>query len=760
MINRREFVKYSVLASGAIAAGSVLPFCTPRERYGGMGAIGNDALLKVAEQAKTLIRSLPDTVCLERARLLTEAYQLFGNEPLPILRAKALDHILKNMTLDLNTNPIFAGNCSSGPRKWMLRPEDGFGIPGQAIIENPALQGHLDGDVIPADIREFWKGRSSIPPTGHLIVNNHKLLTMGLEQVMQEAATKSGNGKNLGPDEQVYYQACILSCQAVMDWAARYAAEARQKAEKERDSIRRDLLLSVAEACEQVPAKPARNMHEAMQSLLIMQFALHIEGHGYSINPGRVDQLLLPYYVGDENSTGLFTAFLLKLYEVSLWGSHSKTQTITLGGCDQFGNDACNPLTGYFLDALVTARVPDPNVFLRWHHNMSEEIKQKAIQILLGGQSMPMLVGDVETTAGLITKGVKPADAWNYAVIGCNELGIEGKLIFESALMPELNNLRDTILTPQIRQVNNIDGLIELAGENLKKVLKAEIESLHRGKVTRENTFPTPLTSALMDNCFEKGKDYLMNTEYPFHNLLSVGYTNTVNALTAIDHVVFKNKQADMDDIARALTENFEGHDRLRKQLADAPKWGNDDDIADPIALKWLEKRHAIVLELEQELYGQVLMEEVVTRSLHHLFGSQIKATPDGRLDKEIISDSVGAQPGFYFEGPTAMLNSVMKMKPAVYWPGGYNLNIALPLMRSYNEAVTSNVLAMTEVFFGNGGQELQINALNEEILLEAMAHPERYPNLIVRIAGFNGYFAELSEVEQLELLDRAKSMM
>jgi len=759
MINRREFVKYSVLASGAIATGSLLPFCSMREEYAGISAISNDALLKLIEQAKLQIRSLPDTVCLERARLLTEAYQLFAHEPVPILRARALNHIMKNMTLDLDTIPVFAGNCSSGPRKWMLRPEDSFNVPGQAIIENPSLKGHLDGDVIPADIRAFWKERSNIPPSGHLIVNNQKLLSLGLEQVMQDAAAKSNNGKNLTPKEQIYYQACMISCQAVMDWSARYAAEARQKAAEERDDLRRNLLLSVAEACEQVPAKPARNMHEALQSLLIMQYALHLEGHGYSINPGRVDKLLLPYYTGDENTTGLFTAFLVKLYEVSLWGSHSKTQSITLGGCDQQGNDACNPLTGYFLDALITARVPDPNVFLRWHHNMSEEIKQKAMQILMGGQSMPMLIGDVETTAGLIAKGVKPADAWNYAVVGCNELGIDGKLFFTSALMPELNNLRDTILSPESKQVKSIEGLIGLAGANLKQVLEREIDSMYKGMVTRENTFPTPLTSALMDHCFENGKDYLLNTEYPHYNLLSVGYTNTVNSLAAIDHVVFKTRQATLDDIARALSDNFEGHDRLRKQLADAPKWGNDDPVADAIATRWLEKRHEVVLDIEKEMDGQVLMEEVVTRSLHHLLGLDIKATPDGRRNAEAISDSVGAQPGFYFEGPTAMLNSVMKMQPAINWPGGYNLNIALPLMRSHDESVIQNVLAMTEVFFRNGGQELQINALNEEVLLDAMAHPEKYPNLIVRIAGFNGYFAELSELEQIELLERARSI-
>jgi pyruvate-formate lyase len=758
MINRREFVKYSVLASGAAASVSLLPFCTMRDVNTGITTISNDLLLKLLDQAKSRIRSLPDTVCLERARLLTEAYQVFGNEPLPILRARALDHIMKNMTLDLDSTPVFAGNCSSGPRRWMLRPEDGFIIPGQAIIENPSLEGHLDGDIVPDYIRAFWKERSSIPPSGHLIVNNQKLLSLGLEQIMKDAADKTNNGKTLNKQEQVYFQACMISCQAVIDWSARYAFEARRKATKERNHLRRSLLLALAEACEVVPAKPARNMHEALQSLLIMQFALQLEGHGYSINPGRVDQLLMPFYAGDENITGLFTAFLVKLYENALWGSHSKTQTITLGGCDQQGNDACNPLTGYFLDALVIAQVPDPNVFLRWHHSMSGEIKQKAIQILMCGQSMPMLIGDEESTAGLIAKGVKPGDAWNYSVVGCNELGIEGKLFFISASMPELNTLRSTILSPQGQQAQNIDGLIEMAGVNLKQVLKKEIESMQQGMETRENTFPTPLTSALMDHCFENGQDYLSHTEYPFFNLISEGYTNMVNSLAAIDHVVFKHRQASIDDIAVALNDNFEGHNRLRKQLALAPKWGKDDPVADNIATRWLDQRHKIVVELEKEMNGQVLMEEVVTRSLHHLLGRDIKATPDGRRNGDALSDSVGAQPGFYSEGPTAMLNSVMKMQPAFNWPGGYNLNISLPLMRSYDESVIRNILAMTDVFFKNGGQELQISALSEAVLLDAMELPEKYPNLIVRIAGFNGYFAELSRLEQLEMLERART--
>lgn len=752
-VKRRGFIKMSAGITGSLALGNLLSFCTDKKNAESIQTVRKEYLETIITSARDTYYNAIDSICLERARLLTEAYQLYDKQAPPLLRAKAFDHILQNMTLDLDTNPIFAGNNSSGPRKWMLLPESQFMVPEQAKIEDSNLDSFLTDHKIPSEIWDYWEPRSNNFPRGHLCVQNDVLLTKGLDWIIQEAEKTTTN-----PKEDTYREAIAISCKAVIKWANRYADEAKFKLQNENDPVKKILYENIAVSCLQVPARPARNMHEALQSILLVHYAMHIEGHGYSVSPGRLDQLLYPYFNEEDNTTELFAAFLVKAYANDLWGSHSKTQAITLGGCNEKQECQCNELTHLWLDAMEMARVNDPHVFLRWHSNTSEKIKQKAIRILMNGHSMPMIVGDAETTKGLISKGVSKEDAWNYVINGCNEIGIPGKLIFVSAGMPEIQSFREVVMDDKSDHYDSVDQFIEATAAICKEKVQKNLENLTASLNERAEVYPTPLTSALMSGCLEKGKDLYEVIHYPFYNLLSIGYTNTINGMAAVNHLVLKEKITSITELRAALENNFKGYEKLHHQIKTTPKWGNEEGEVSNIASKWLSARHNMSIELQNKPEHPVLMEELVTRSLHHMFGSKIKATPDGRMDYEALADSVGAQQGHYLNGPTALLNSVAEMKPAVNWPGGYNLNVTLPLMTNHNENTLNNIKIMTDVFLETGGQEIQINALSEEMLLDAIENPEKYPYLIVRIAGFNGYFTKLSDTEQGEMINRAKT--
>lgn len=729
---------------------------------------------QLVERIRQTILAAPDTVCLERARLVTEAYRMYAETdtgepiPMPLLRARALAHILDHMTLDLDTNPVFAGNTSTGPRAWMLLPEYGFTIPGQALIENPGLEGLLDGTApdaggIPEELRAFWRERSigGDAGWGHLIPDYAKLLSQGLKGILAEAERPDGS---LDQDALAYRQACAIACRAVIRWAERYAAAAEAAATAimaghETDALRAKCLRRVATACRHVPAKPARNLFEALQSIALAHLAIHIEGHGYSVSPGRLDQVLLPYYRDDENATDLLAAFLLKLSANSLWGSHSKTQPITLGGVDAQGRDCCNALTLRILEAFELARMPDPTVFVRWHRHIAPEVKEKATRMLADGFSMPLLVGDEQTVAGLIHAGVTPADAWNYAIIGCNELGVPAKLIWTSVCLPEVGLLRDVLVEdPNLDAINEMDTLLDRIKDRGVALLRRRIEGYQRHLRRSAELVPTPFTSSLMEGCIQRGRDLHAELPYSFLNLRSSGFTNLINALSALDTIVFRTQRATLGDLRQALQTNFREAADLRRQLLEAPKWGNDDDLADRWALAWLKRREAIQQRLEQEPGCPRLLPEMVVRSLHHLDGRDTGATPDGRLAGEPLADSVGAQLGTARGGPTALLNSVCKLQPARYWPGGYNLNLTLPSLVWGNEAMLDRLRSLVDVFFAQGGQELQINCLNADILRDAQVHPERYPDLLVRVAGFNARFVDLFPAQQNELIQRAEA--
>ncbi|MCX6375703.1 MAG: hypothetical protein NTU88_06680, partial [Armatimonadetes bacterium] len=546
----------------------------------------------------------------------------------------------------------------------------------------------------------------------------------------------------------------------------------------------------VAEACERVPAKPARSLFEALQAIALIHLAIHIEGHGYSVSLGLLDRVLLPYYDENEDATELLAAFILKIAANSLWGSHSKTQAITLGGLDHRGNDACNPLTMRFLDACEMIRMPDPHVFIRWHERIDARVKERAIELLGAGLSMPLLIGDEQTAQGFIRAGVAPEDAWNYCVIGCNELGIPGKL-WDSAVGPLLNDaavLREALmgLGPSVGS----DGSDRSDGSDMSDVLDA-VRRVMKQHVTRGLTnamrgrgwaaehVPTPFTSALMDGCVARGRDLHADMEYSFPALIERGFTNAVNGLAAIKRVVFEDGAVTLAELVEALKGDFgaepsgirpirpispirpmprQSPSGIRQLLLNAPKWGNDDDRADKWALAWIEMRNELLREVEPELGDRRHVSQHVVRSLHHIDGAKLGATPDGRKAGTPLADSIGAQAGTALQGPTALLNSVIKLRPSEFWQGGYNLNLTISALSASDPYLRPNLLAMVEAFFANGGQELQIGCLDADTLRDAKEHPEKYPGLLVRIAGFNALFTRLSPTEQDELISRAET--
>jgi len=711
-------------------------------------------------QCRDLLRSTPDSICLERARLATEGYQRYEGEPVPLCRAKTFQHILDNMTLDLGTNPVFAGNTSSRPRAWMLLPEYGFVVPEQAVQEDESLAGFLDGQAIPDDLRAFWASRSvgGGAGVGHLAVDLARVLSEGLEGIMAEAESCAGDGD---PESADYRKAMILSCDAVMRWAARYADAAREAAQRESDRGMKGILSRVADACRQVPAKPARNLFEALQAVVLVQLAIHIEGHGYSVSPGLLDRVLRPYCEDREETTELLAAFMLKLSANSLWGSHSKTQAITLGGLDARGADQCNPLTLRFLDACDLVRMPDPHVFIRWHDRINRRVKERAIELLGSGLSMPMLVGDEQTARGLMQAGVAADDAWSYCVIGCNELGIPGKLA-DSAVGPLLNDvavLNEALVGIQEPDsVRDMNDLMRIMRNRLKTHLAQRLRNQMNRRANMGERAPTPFTSSLMGGCVRRGCDLHSGMVYSLPSLVERGFTNLVNGLAALEEVVFDKRHLSLGELIAALRNNF-ADPCVRSGLLDAPKWGNDDDRADKWALAWMEMRDQVRLEVEEELGDRRHLSSHVVRSLHHIDGRQLGASPDGRLAGSPLCDSIGAPGGISPEGPTALLNSVIKLDPAIHWPGGYNLNLTIAKGTASDESSRRNLIAMMDAFFADGGQELQINCLDASMLRDAKDHPERYADLLVRIAGFNALFARLSAEEQEELIARAEML-
>lgn len=699
-----------------------------------------------------------DTVCLDRARLVTEADAEYASDPLPVKRSRIFRRVLEGMTLDLDSNPVFAGNTSSRPRAWMLRPEFGMSVNEQVKIENADLDDHLKGK-IPEEIKEYWRTRRfGYGGVGHFSVDFEWVVERGLRDVLTRIEEAQA-----GADERqrVFLNGMRLACEGVIAWAARYAAAAEAAAGRAADPLVADCHRRAAAACRHVPAEPARNFFEGLQAILLVHLAMVLEGQGVSISIGLPDRALKRFdeevAADPQTSTQLVRAFLIGVASNAEQGRGSKTQAITVGGADHTGADRCNAVTRVFLDAFAETPVSDPHLFLRWHPKIDDNVMSKAAAMLSCGRSMPLLVNDEQVAPALVEAGVAPDDAWDYCIIGCNELGIPGRAC-QSANTLGFGHHNDVGVLDKVMRshasatTSNKDFLTAFEKETERAAqdgLAARKEQMAR----LADGAPFPFCSALCHGCVEQGDDLLRAMPYSnIYGFYVIGTANAVNALAAVDSEVFGNGNV---TLAEYLAGVEKGDQKLLDRIAAAPKWGNDDEKAD----RWAEMLNAArdrALRRVSDRHGlPPFVVCHVVRSLHHYYGKPLGPTPDGRLAGEPLADSIGAVVGTAKSGPTATLNSVLKLDAKRWFSGIYNLNITLPAGQASPEVIRS----LAEPFFLDGGQEIQFNVLDAEKLREAKRHPERFRDLVVRIAGLNARFVELSALAQDELIRRAEAL-
>jgi len=444
-----------------------------------------------------------------------------------------------------------------------------------------------------------------------------------------------------------------------------------------------------------------------------------------------------------------------------VFGRGSLTQAITVGGCDARGRDASNAITRCVLSAADLVRVGDPHVFLRWHERLDPEIRRLAGDLIASGLSMPLLIHDDPTIRGFVRAGVQPEDAARYCVIGCNELGIPG-LSAESAnaragsvlYIEELN--RVLYEHPDPDSIGSAEELLDLLRERLairlRNARKHYVQALER----LSDYAPVPFTSALMHGCIEAGADMVRAAKYRLPGLYERQLTNAADAFAALDRFVFRERRVTLGQVVAAMKSNFEGAEgeRIRRLLRSGPRWGTEAKEAAQWGLRLLEMREEVLDRIDAEFGHTGHMVCHVVRSLHHVDGKRTGASADGRCAGRPVCDSIGPQGGVSSGGPTAVLNAVSRIDTSKWYRGGVNLNLTLPADGVNRESV----LALIEGFFAQGGQELQINCLDAEVLRAAQRDPERYGHLIVRFAGLSARFVDLSRVEQNELIARAEA--
>lgn len=591
-------------------------------------------------------------------------------------------------------------------------------------------------------------------------------------------------------DKREELKAMEIAADALIIFANRHSQKLQALAAQESDPERKWELQHMAEICLQVPARAPRTFWEALQHYWFIHLGVITELNPWdSFNPGRLDQHLYPFYKAEieagtlskERARELLQAFWIKFNnqpappKMGVTAKESSTYTdfclINVGGVTSDGADASNELSYLILDVIEEMRLLQPSSMVQISKKNPDQLLKRALKIIKTGFGQPSLFNTDAIIQELVRQGKTIEDARNGGASGCVEAGAFGK---EAYILTGYFNLT------KILELTLFNGRDPRSGEQLglmtgeaptfssfeafmaafKKQLEYFIDIKIRGNNIIERIYakymPAPFLSILIDDCIQNGKDYnaggaRYNTSY----IQGVGLGSITDSLAAIKYQVFDQQYITMSGLLQALTHNFEDQEALRRRLvSETPKYGNDDDYADDLAREVFQIYFDAVDGRPNTKGGKHRINLLPTTS-HVYFGSVIGATPDGRKAGEPLSEGISPVQGADRHGPTAVLKSAAKIDHVK--TGGTLLNQKFTPQLLADDSGINKVLHLIRSYFKMDGHHLQFNVVTAQTLREAQKNPEKYRDLIVRVAGYSDYFVDLSEQLQNEIILRTE---
>lgn len=759
----------------------------------------------------------------ERAQLVTESYKETAGQPVVMQRALSLKKILENMTLFVQKGEYFLGIPSPKNRCPVVCPEFGANWIDREL---DVFSGRQADSIAVTDenkkaLREcldFWKDKSvdgvvgelmperakkaiesgmitvggSGTALGNISINNAKLLEKGLSGIIAEidAQIDSFHVTDIHDMNKLYFwKAARISCEAVIGYAARYAAEARRLAAVEEDADWKNELETMADILDRVPANPAKSFREAMQSLWLVYVVLHIESDPHAILLGRFDQYMYPYYRKDIDEGRITDAEVVDLMSC-LWikctsmiklrdEASSKSfagfplfQNITAGGQTSRGDDATNELSFLMLDATAKARTSQPSVGLRYHNRINRDIMVKAAEVIRMGMGYPAIMNDNVIVPKHLIRGATLEEARDYCT-NCVETDIPGMtdsrahsgyVNFPKCLLLAMNDGKDPETGEQVgpktgtlEAFADFDGLFQAYKAQLTFFIDTIAEAYDIVDAVHAAIVPEPFMSSLLDDCIATGKTRQEGgTRYNFSGIFGVGLSVVADSLAAVKKLVFEEEHVGAKELMENLENNFEGRDDLRVTLLKkAPKYGNNIDYVDTIA-RDCASLYAKAVTSHRCIRGGIYIPEMHSVATHVLFGEMTGATPDGRQAKETFADGISPVGGRDRNGPTEAMQSVTRIDHVEVLQGLLYNQKFHPSALDSPEALRK-FADYLEVYCTLGGHHVQFNIVSKETLVEAQKNPAEYRDLVVRVAGYSAYFTELNERTQNEIISRTE---
>jgi pyruvate formate-lyase/glycerol dehydratase family glycyl radical enzyme len=745
-----------------------------------------------------------------------------------IRRAKALQHMLENMTIYLQEGELIVGNNTPGPELLYLSPEISSQLM-QEAIEDGYISGNGEKDAL--EIMSWWKGKTlrerveaELTPeellvidTGataisithkdgaqHCVPNWEYVYSHGLEKIMDairneldsvnsELSMFNGPGLSEKLKERHFLTAMLISCDAVLAWTERYACLAEEQASEKRNPERKMELERIASIFHRLLRKEPASFHEALQGFFTLHIILnYIDRAGFG-SLSRIDQIWWPYYKKDvideknitrDEAIECIEALWIKMLDLGYWfprerrhhfEGNSLLQTLTLAGVDVNGDDACNELTSAILDATRNVRTNQPTLNFRYHPSVSQKALDSALEVVRSGMGMPAFLNDRVLIDSLLDQGVPIREARNWGVVGCVSacpvnMQITTKRLAQSNITAKcfelaLNNgicmLTGKRLGPATGDAAQFtfDELVEAFRLQVEYAFRLGVKVRNITRNYEMEILQRPLASALHRSPLQRRQDVSEYEDAPNLWINCVGIVDVVDSLQVIRQLAFTDRKVSFGDLITAIRNNWEDEESLRLVCINkVAKFGNGDDEVDRLAarvFRLVAEEARKVKDINGGTY-RILPQSV---SLYVSTGKKVAALPSGRKAYDFLSDG-GISPahGMDHNGPTAVLNSASKVDHGL--TKGILLNQRFHPDTLAGEAGKQRFKAYLKAWYNLGLSQIQLNVVSTGTLKEAQKAPERYGDLIVRVAGYSAYYTELNDDVQNAIISRMEQQL
>lgn len=599
----------------------------------------------------------------------------------------------------------------------------------------------------------FNRGIDMILPlgNGNTTPNYYRVMTKGfdalIEEIEENMSKTDDEGKiAYGKEMLDRLELCLSVC------------------EKHRGLAKEKGRARLYNALSKIPHKPAESFYEACVFIKLSIYFLRCSFVDH-VGLGRFDLYMYPFYkadkargMSDDEIFETLQAFFIALnYDTDLYfgiQQGDNGQSMVLGGYDKDGNSMYNELSAMCMKASLELSVIDPKINLRVSKNTPDEVYEYATLLTKQGLGFPQYCNDDVVIPGLVALGYKLEDALDYTVAACWEYIIPG----HSADVPN----RDVMNFPFV--VNNAvkksllssDSFDELM-DSVRAEISADVDRIIK-KSWNYTLTERPLMSVYMDGCIESLTDmWRGGVRYSNFGCHGTGIANATDALAAIKKNIYDEKTITKEALLDALDKNFEGTEELRKLLINSPKMGNNDDYADDIAID-LMKTFSDNINNRENGRGGIWRAGTGSAQAYIFSSVDCPATADGRKAGEPYSSSFSPSLDIKTTGLLSVIQSFTKFDLSNIINGGpLTIEIHDTVLR--NDIGIKKTAILVKSFIGLGGHQLQLNSINRDRLLDAQAHPENHPNLIVRVWGWSGYFNELDVEFQNHIIRRTEYM-